>query len=141
MRTLLAVLVAILCAGPCWAYSKPQGVPTLDLTPAGYSLTIGVWAVHTLVGDGLGIFEYRPASQDWALCGNCITTPDTPNMDASVTANGPLGYVIIHKAELNSLLAARYPAIGGTPVSGVDKVNQFLAGQTLQMVNGLPVLP
>lgn len=122
------------------AYVKPQGVPTLDLTPLGHGVTIGVWAVQTPLGGSLGIFEYKPATQDWSLCGQCITSPDTPNMDATVDALTPLGYIAARKGELNSLLAFRYPPIG-SPLDGVGKVNQALNGFVLQVINGVPVLP
>ncbi len=138
-RFTLTLAVALCFSTAAQAYTKPQGVPTLVLSD--YNLTIGVWAVHTLVGDGLGVFEYRPVSQDWSLCGQCITNPDTPNMDAAVNALTPLGYITAHKGELNSILALRYPAIGGQPTSGVDRVNQTLPGFSLAIVNGVPTLP
>ena len=140
MRSVVVYALALaLLASPAAAYTKPQGVPTLDLTPHGYSVTITVFAVQTPLGGSLGVFEYRPASQDWALCGQCITSPDTPNMDAAVQALTPLGYIAARKGEMNTIMANRYPPIGA-PTDGVGKVNQALNGYRLVIVNGVPVL-
>lgn len=138
-RLLLSLALVVSFAGAASAYSKPQGVPTLDLTPIGHSVTIAVFAVQTGVGGAIGVFEYRPLSQDWNLCGVCITNPDVPNMDASVNALTALGYIAAHKAEMNTLLGQRYPPIGA-PIDGVGKVNQALNGFSLGIVNGVPAL-
>ena len=135
----LASVAFLALARPAAAYSKPQGVPTLDLTPLGYPVTIAVFAVQTGVGGAIGVFEYKPVSQDWSLCGNCITTPELPNLDAAVNALTALGYIASKKAEMNTVLATRYPPIGA-PIDGVGKVNQALNGFSLVIVNGVPSL-
>ena len=137
---LAGILFTMMFSCAASAYTKPHSVPTLDLTPQGYSITIGVWAVQTPLGGSLGVFEYRPVTQDWSLCGNCITSPDTPNMDAAVNALTPLGYIAARKGEMNTIMAYRYPPIG-QPVDGVGKVNQALNGISLAIINGSPALP
>lgn len=138
----LAIAASIALTDPVEAYQKPQGIQSLAVPD--YNVTIGVWAVKTpLNGDAIGVFEYRPATQDWSLCGICVTTVETPSMDAAVNAaGGGDPYAQSKLPEVNAILAMRYPVIGPTPTTGIDKVNQALAGGhfILVFVDGVPTL-
>lgn len=139
-KLLLATAFFLSLASPALAYTKPQNAPTLDLTSAGYAVTISVFAVQTGVGGALGVFEFRPASQDWVLCGQCITNPETPNLDGAVAAaGGGAQYIELKRSEMNQVLAFRYPAIGA-PVTGLDRVNSAIPAYRLAVVNGSPFL-
>lgn len=116
-------------------YPKPAGTP--EVYVPNYGVTVGVWAVHTAIGDGIGVFE--KSGSDWNLCGYCLVDAAIPNLDSDVAAaGGPSGYVQSKLSALNTILAARYPAIGGGPVTTLDQVNQALGGYALRLVNGSP---
>ena len=118
-------------------YPKPAGVPEVYVSNHGVS--VAVWAAHTAIGDGIGVFE--KSGSDWNLCGYCLVDAAIPNLDADVAAaGGPSGYVQSKLSALNTILAARYPALGGGPVTTLDQVNQALQGMQLRLVNGSPVL-
>lgn len=137
--TTVAALAVALASSPALAYTKPPGAPTLTLPD--YGLTISVFATATGVGKGIGVFEFRPATNDWGLCGDCIVDPQLDaDFEAQVMiAGGGAGYVQRKKGEINALLARRYPAIGAPPMTTLEQVNAAVAAQALQLVNGLPV--
>lgn len=120
------------------AYTKPQGAPEVFIP--NYGVTAAVFAAQTPVGHGLGVFERKPDGS-WYLCGQCVLA-EYPTMDNPVVAaGGPGPYIASKLPELNAILAARYPAIGGEPSgSTMDRVNQALAGYVLGLVNGGPQL-
>lgn len=119
-------------------YPKPAGVP--EVYVPNYGVTVAVGAVHTAIGDGIGVLENN-GSGVWTLCGICLADPAIPNLDADVAAaGGTSAYVASKLSALNAILAARYPAIGGGPVTTLDQVNQALQSQALRLVNGSPVL-
>lgn len=118
-------------------YTKPSGTPEVYVPDHGVS--VGVWAVQTAIGHGIGVFE--KSGSDWVLCGICLVDASIPNLDANVSAAGGAGpYVVSRLPQINALLAQRFPAVGGGPVSTLDAVNQALQGMGLRLVNGSPVL-
>jgi len=119
------------------AYTKPQGSP--EIAVPGHGVVVAVFAAQTPVGHGIGVFEQRGA--DWYLCGQCIIA-EYPSLDGPVAAAGGAGpYIESKRAEINAILASRYPAVGGEPSgSAIDRVNQAIQGQTLRLVNGSPQL-
>lgn len=121
------------------AYTKPVGAP--EIVVPNHGVTVAIFAAQTPVGHGIGVFEYKPAQNDWYLCGVCII-PEYPTMDNPVAAaGGPGPYVASKLPELNAILASRYPAIGGEPTgSAMDRVNQAVGNYALRLVNGSPQL-
>lgn len=118
-------------------YTKPAGAPEVYVPDHGVS--VGVWAVQTAIGHGIGVFE--KSGNDWVLCGICLVDASIPNLDANVSAAGGAGsYVVGKLPAINAVMAQRYPAVGGGPVSTLDAVNQALQGMGLRLVNGSPVL-
>lgn len=121
------------------AYTKPQGVP--EIAVPNHGVTVAVFAAQTPVGHGIGVFEYKPAQNDWYLCGICIIA-EYPSLDGPVAAaGGPGPYVESKRTEINAILASRYPAISAPSTgSAIDRVNQALAGSVLRLVDGSPQL-
>lgn len=119
-------------------YPKPAGVP--EVYVPNYGVTVAVAALHTSIGDGIGVLENN-GNGVWTLCGICLVDGAIPNLNADVAAVGGTGpYVASKLAALNNILSARYPEIGGGPVTTLDQVNQALQGMQLRLVNGSPVL-
>lgn len=119
------------------AYTKPQGAPEVVIPSRG--VTVAIWADQTAVGHGIGIFE-RAGTGAWTLCGQCFLA-EYPTMDGPVAAaGGAVPYVASKVPELNTILAARYPATGAPSTgSAIDRVNQALSGSfALGLVNGSP---
>lgn len=133
------VLALLLFSTAANAYTKPQGAP--EIAVPNYGVTVAVFAAQTPVGHGIGVFEYKPAQNDWYLCGQCVIA-EYPSLDGPVAAaGGPGPYVESKRAEINAILASRYPAIGGEPTgSTIDRVNASLATNVLRLVNGSPQL-
>jgi hypothetical protein len=134
---IIAALLLFSNAAYAAGYTKPAGAPSV-LVP-NYGVEVGVWAAQTPVGHGIGVFEKR--ADGWYLCGVCAI-PEYPTMDGPVAAaGGPGPYVESKRAEINAILASRYPAIGGEPTgSAIDRVNQSLAGNVLRLIEGSPQL-
>lgn len=130
--------VALLFSTAANAYTKPVGAPEIAVPNYGVSVTI--FAAQTPVGHGIGVFE-RKADGSLYLCGQCII-PEYPTMDGPVAAaGGPGPYVASKLAEINAIMASRYPAIGGEPTgSAMDRVNQAVGNYALRLVNGSPQL-
>lgn len=136
-----AIIVALcLLASPALAagYTKPAGTPEVYLP--GYNVTVGVWAVATAIGQGIGVFENK-GDGVWNLCGQCLVDAAYPNLDADVAAaGGPSAYVAAKVPAVNAVLKARYPG-STTPATVLDQVNQALAtSYKIGVVNGSPVL-
>ena len=102
-------------------------------------MVVAVFAAQTPVGHGIGVFEQRGA--DWYLCGQCVIA-EYPTMDGPVASAGGAGpYVASKLPEINAILAARFPPIGGPSTgSAIDRVNQALGSFALGLVDGSPVL-
>ena len=136
----ILVLAICLLASPALAagYTKPAGTPEVYLP--GYNVTVGVWAVATAIGQGIGVFENK-GDGVWNLCGQCLVDAAYPNIDGDVAAaGGPSAYVAAKVPAINAVLKARYPA-GTAPVTVLDQVNQALAtSYKIGVVNGSPVL-
>lgn len=131
-------LALLLVSSAANAYTKPAGAPELYLPNYGVSAVI--FAAQTPVGHGIGVFEKR-ADGTLYLCGQCII-PEFPTMDTAVAGSGGPGpYIESKRADINAILAARYPGIGAEPSgSTMDRVNGSLAGYVLRMVDGSPQL-
>lgn len=129
--------VALLFSTAANAYTKPVGAP--EIAVPNHGVVVAIFAAQTPVGHGIGVFEQR--GSDWYLCGQCVIA-EYPTMDGPVAAaGGPGPYVESKRAELNAILAARYPAIGGEPTgSAIDRVNQAVGNYALRLVNGSPQL-
>lgn len=122
------------------AYTKPQGAP--EVFVPNHGVTVAIFAAQTAIGHGIGVFEYKPAQNDWTLCGTCFLA-EYPTMDSAVdAAGGPGPYVESKRAAINAILASRYPAVSGPSTgSTIDRVNQALAaGSVLRLVDGSPQL-
>lgn len=133
------ILMLVFGCSAANAYTKPQGVP--EIAVPNHGVVVAVFAAQTPVGHGIGVFEYKPAQNDWYLCGQCVIA-EYPSLDGPVAAaGGPGPYVESKRAEINAILASRYPAIGGPSTgSAIDRVNQALAGSVLRLVDGSPQL-
>jgi len=120
------------------AYTKPVGAP--EIAVPNHGVVVAIFAAQTPVGHGIGVFEQK-ADGTLYLCGQCILA-EYPTMDNPVAAaGGPGPYVESKRAEINAILASRYPAIGGPSTgSAIDRVNQALAGSVLRLVDGSPQL-
>lgn len=137
-RILALALLLLSNAAYAAGYPKPAGVP--EIYVPNYGVTVAVATLHTAIGDGIGVLENN-GNGVWTLCGICLVDGAIPNLDADVAAaGGPSGYVASKLPALNAVLAARYPEIGGGPVTTLDQVNQALQGMQLRLVNGSPVL-
>lgn len=137
VRLLIALM---LLASPVAAadYTKPVGAPEIEVPNHG--VVVAVFAVNTPVGEGIGVFEKRATG--WYLCQYCIVSPETPNMEAEVKANGGPGpYIEAKRPFINDVLTRRYPAVM-PPSSGsaLDEVNRSLATNVLRLVGGVPQL-
>jgi len=139
MRSII-IAALLLFSTAANAYTKPAGSP--EIVVPNYGVTVAVFAAQTAIGHGIGVFEYKPAQNDWTLCGTCFLA-EYPTMDGPVAAaGGPGPYVESKRAAINAILASRYPA-SSTPSSGstIDRVNQALSGSfALGLVNGSPQL-
>lgn len=131
------ILMLVFGCSAANAYTKPQGAP--EIAVPNHGVVVAIFAAQTPVGHGMGVFEQR--GNDWYLCGQCVIA-EYPTMDSPVAAaGGPGPYVESKRAELNAILASRYPAIGGPSTgSAIDRVNQALAGSVLRLVDGSPQL-
>lgn len=138
----ILVLALCLLASPTLAagYTKPAGTPEVYLP--GYNVTVGVWAVATAIGQGIGVFENKGDINGWTLCGQCLVEVSYPTLDTDVAAaGGPAAYVAAKVPAVNAFLARRYPPSGTAPVTVLDQVNQALAtSYKIGVVNGSPVL-
>lgn len=139
MKYLIALMML---ATPAAAadYTQPFGSPQIEVPNHG--VVVSVFAVSTVIGEGIGVFE-KSGTGGWRLCGSCIISPETPNMEAVVAAAGGAGpYIESKRDAINQTLAMRYPAIAPPPSgSALSLVNQALAtGNTLRLVNGAPAL-
>lgn len=138
VRSLTLALMLFSNAAYAAGYTKPAGVPEA-FVPA-YGVTVGVWAAQTAVGHGIGVFENNGSG--WTLCGMCMVDAQTPNLDGAVAYAGGVGPFVAGKiADVNAVLALRYPAVGNEPTgTTLDRVNGSLSGYGLRMVNGSPQL-
>lgn len=138
MRALIVALCLLASPALAAGYTKPAGTPEVYLP--GYNVTVGVWAVATAVGQGIGVFENK-GDGVWNLCGQCLVDAAYPNLDGDVAAaGGPSAYVAAKVPAINAVLKARYPT-GTAPVTVLDQVNQALAtSYKIGVVNGSPVL-
>jgi hypothetical protein len=135
-RIILAVGLLLSLTTGANAYTKPQMVPTFNVVDHG--VTIAIWAEQSIVGQFIGVFELQGTS--WNLCNQCYTNPEYPLMDpAVVAAGGPDAYVASKVGSLNSILAARYPAIGGAQTM-LQKVTSAVGAYGIKYVNGVPQL-
>lgn len=132
------ILMLVFGCSAANAYTKPQGAPEVVIPSRG--VTVAIWAEMTAIGHGIGIFE-RVGTGAWTLCGQCFLA-EYPTMDGPVAAaGGPGPYVESKRAEINAILAARFPPVGGEPSgSTIDKVNASLGTNVLRLVNGSPQL-
>lgn len=138
MRSLILVLALIVSSvANAATYTKPAGVPTV-MVPS-HGVEVGVWAVQTAIGHGIGVFE-QSGSGDWSLCFNCLASVEYPTLDSVVAAaGGPGPYVVSKLDAINAILAQRYPAVAPEPTgTTLDKVNQALQGMALRVVGGVP---
>jgi hypothetical protein len=135
----ILALALLLLSAPAYAieYQQPPGAPEIYVPNHGVVVT--VFAAQTAIGHGIGVFEKRPTGL--YLCGQCIVDPAYPTLDGDVSAaGGPGPYVASKVSSINAILASRFPAVGGGPVTTLDQVNQALQGMQLRLVNGSPVL-
>lgn len=119
-------------------YTKPAGAP--EVWVESHGVLVSVFAVNTAIGEGIGVFEKR--STGWTLCNFCIVSPETPNMEAEVKANGGPGpYIEAKRPFINDVLTRRYPQVM-PPSSGsaLDEVNRVLNSYAVRLVNGVPQL-
>ena len=138
------ILFSVACA-TCSAayaadYTQPLGAPTIEVPNHG--VVVSVFAVSSVIGEGIGVFE-KSGTGGWRLCGSCLISPETPNMESEVKlAGGPGPYIEAKREALNAVMALRYPAVMPPPSgSALSMVNSILAsGNTLRLVNGVPVL-
>lgn len=141
MARLLIAILMLLGNGAAFAagYAKPVGVPTVFVPSHG--VEVGVWAVQTPIGHGIGVFE-RSGNGDWNLCGQCMISPEYPTMDGPVAeVGGPGPYVASKLQAINEVLSRRYPSVTPEPTgSTMDRVNQSLSGYVIRIVNGSPAL-
>lgn len=137
---LAGMLFAFVLAGCSAAYAadyaKPPNAPEIFVDAHG--VTVGVWAVQTGVGHGIGVFE-KSGTGPWTLCGQCLVDPAYPTLDAAVAnAGGPGPYVASKLDRINAVLAQRYPSVVSEPTTTIEKVNGVLANHVLRLVNGSP---
>lgn len=145
----IALMIALLnISSPVHAqtatYAKPAG--TIVFTPPNYGVTAAIWEQGTAVGFGMGLFEQMPTGLYQMIA--LITTEGYDLVGRVSSYGGVPPYVKAQLPTLNSYIASRYPAIGGTlPPSTdpnaalADGINQFLgAAYTTSTVNGVPVI-
>lgn len=131
------ILMLVFGCSAANAYTKPAGAP--EIAVPNHGVVVAIFAAQTPVGHGIGVFEQR--GNDWYLCGQCVIA-EYPTMDGPVAAaGGPGPYVESKRAEINAILASRYPAIGGPSTgSAIDLVNASLGSYALRLVSGSPQL-
>lgn len=139
MKRLLLALV--LLSSPALAYTKPPGVPTLLVE--NYGVTIGVWADYTAIGQGVGVFELQP-NGTWTVCSNCIAQAHPSRIEDDIAYFGGLqGYISTVVPKVNTILARRFPAIGGeTPptINAIYQVNQLISNYRIENNGSAPVM-
>ena len=135
---LFTMLMANCSAAYAADYTQPFGAPTIEVPNHG--VVVSVFAVSSVIGEGIGVFE--KSATGWRLCGSCLISPETPNMESEVKlAGGPGPYIEAKREALNAVLALRYPAVMPPPSgSALSLVNQALAANVLRLVNGVPQL-
>ena len=137
---LAGILFTVGCSWAAYAadYTKPVGAPEIEVPNHG--VVVSVFAVSSVVGEGIGVFEKRTTG--WYLCGSCLISPEIPNMESEVKlAGGPGPYIEAKRADINATLQIRYPAVMPPPSgSALSLVNQSLASNVLRLVNGVPQL-
>lgn len=136
MRYLIALMMFASGAAYAADYTQPFGSPQIEVPNHG--VVVSVFAVSTVIGEGIGVFEKR--STGWYLCGQCLISPETPNMESEVKlAGGPGPYIEAKREAINATLAMRYPSVMPPPSgSALSLVNQSLASNVLRLVNGVP---
>lgn len=137
----LVLAIGILFSGAAYAaqYTPPPNAPRV-MVPS-HGVEVGVWAVQTPVGHGIGIFE-RSGSGDWSLCNWCLAVVEYPTLDSVVAAAGGAGPFVVSKLDaINDILARRYPSVTPEPTgSTLDQVNGALGNYVIRIVNGVPTL-
>lgn len=104
-------------------HTQPAGAPQVFV--AEHGVTVSVWAIDGVLGDGLAIFEKSPNGA-WTLCGQCMPVQEL-NLQSEVNfKGGPVPYISAQLESINNVLKFRYPKIISTdPQPGGSILNQI----------------
>lgn len=146
-RLLLAVALLVFGAAasaPAHAqFVKPDNVPTTNVPD--YNITLGVWALDSLVGSYVGFFEYHPQDGKWYGWPGNGTQPSINFEQDVANAGGPNQFILHNLSFFNTILANRYPPIGSPPappgLGAVSQLNAALwANFTFKAVGGVETI-
>lgn len=136
-KLLLGFVMSLSLITQAQAFTKPTGIPVYSIPD--YNVTIAIWVdQHPVGGAAIMIFELQ--NDNWVNCSICVITPWSGLTQDVPAAGGPEAYVLSKLPEINVILAQRFPAIGGPPVTMPQKVNAVLMGYAYAIVNGSPAL-
>lgn len=104
-------------------YSQPSGAPQVFIPEHG--VTVSVWAIDGVLGDGLAIFEKR-VDGTWYLCGQCFPIQELNLQNEVNFKGGVVPWIDSQRESINNVLALRYPKIiSNSPQPGGSLLNQI----------------